>query len=133
PFTITAFDCADQIFIVSLGDLPSLRNTLRCLQTLERMGYKQDRIKILVNRFDKRQDITLKDMENALGYPVFWTFPNDYQAVITSINTGTPLFDSDSSVVARSIADFTRKVSNVQPDVKNGHREKSWLASLLRR
>ena len=133
PFTVTAFDCCDQIFIVSLGDLPSLRNTLRCLQTLERMGYTPDRIKIVANRFDKRQDISVKDMESALGYPVFWVFPNDYPAVITAINTGKPLFESPASPVARAIAEFTQKVAGVQPDSRNGHREKSWLSSLLRR
>lgn len=133
PFAVTAFDCSDQIFIVSLGDLPSLRNTLRCLQTLERLGYPRERIKIVVNRFDKRQDITLTDMEKALGHPIFWTFPNDYAAVITSINTGTPLFESSNSAVTRAIRDFTQKVADVNTESKNGHKERSWLSTLLRR
>ncbi|MBI1748433.1 MAG: AAA family ATPase [Acidobacteria bacterium] len=133
PFAITAFDCSDQVLIISLADLPSLRNTLRCLQTLERLGYKPERVKVVVNRFDRRQDITISEMEKALGKPIFWSFPNDYASAITSINTGTPLYESGQSPVARSIAEFTQKMANLQPSSQNGQKEKSWFHSLLRR
>jgi pilus assembly protein CpaE len=92
PATLASFEQADQIYFVSNIDLPSLRNIKRCLPLLERVtGGVENRVRLVVNRFNSANEITLDEVEKTLGIKVFWKLANDYEVVMRSINSGEPL------------------------------------------
>ena len=37
------------------------------------------------------EDVTLKHAQEALGLPIYWRTPSDYQTVVSSINKGQPV------------------------------------------
>lgn len=86
---------ADDILLVTLLNIPSLRNTKRYLEIFERLGCPSEKVKLVVNRYYRKAegDLSLKEAEEALGHPVFFSIPNDYLAAISSINQGVPLGD----------------------------------------
>lgn len=93
--TISALDLADAIYVVLLLDMPTIRSTFRCLEVLRRLGYSQEKVKLILNRFDPKKDvISSREVENTLGYPIYWKLPNDFNSVITAINQGQPIFDA---------------------------------------
>jgi pilus assembly protein CpaE len=55
-----------------------------------------------VNRYEKRTEVSLKDMEEVLGRTDSWMIPNDYFTTMNAINKGQPL----SSIAGR--ADVTK-------------------------
>jgi pilus assembly protein CpaE len=89
--TVAALDLSDSVFLISNGNLAALRNTLRFLQAFQRLGYAQSKVRVLVNRYSKNDEIDLPQIEKALKFKVFWTIPNDFRSMISSIQSGVPL------------------------------------------
>jgi pilus assembly protein CpaE len=117
PPTLATFEQADTVFLVTNVDLPSLRNITRCLPLLERMGQvkEDDWLRIVVNRYQASDPITLKEIEKTLGIPVYWTLANDYESVMNSINSGKPVVLLDKSAFARDMKAFVTDVSGTAP------------------
>lgn len=124
PPTLATFEQADSVFLVTNVDLPSLRNITRCLPLLERMGQVKDDdwLRIVVNRYQVSDPITLKEIEKTLGIPVYWTLANDYESVMSSINSGKPVVLSEKSAFARDMKAFVTDVTGSAPsrDSKSG-------------
>jgi pilus assembly protein CpaE len=85
------FESSDFILFNSVLNLPALKNAKRYLSAMERAGLHKDKIKLIVNRYAPKEDIKIADAERVLGTTIFQTVPNDYSAVISSINRGTPI------------------------------------------
>ena len=83
---------SDILLLVTILSLPCLSNTNKLLQSFTDLGYVQrERIKVVLNRFIKKSDISLKDAENGIGTKLFWTIPNDFKTTMAAINNGKPL------------------------------------------
>ncbi len=122
PDTLATFEQSDLVFLVSNADLPSLRNIQRGLPMMKRMLVKgQDQIRLVVNRYNPRDAISINDIQKALGIPVYWTMSNDYEAVVRSINAGKPLVLDGSSRYGRDLKAFAAAVAGVEASSKNGH------------
>ena len=101
---VAALDLSDSIFLISKGDLPALRNTQRYLHVFHRLGYSQNRVRILMNRYSRNDGIDLTQIERTLGFEIFWTIPNDFRAMISSIQMGVPLTATTQEVpLAKSL------------------------------
>ena len=113
--TVSALDQSSTIFLISNTDLPSLRNAQRCLSIFERMGYKKEKIKLLINRYQKSLEIRSKDIEDTLSFPVSWFFPNDWSTIMNAVNSGVPLSTVNHSEIAGSFSSFVQQVVGIQP------------------
>ncbi|MCM8776221.1 MAG: AAA family ATPase [Candidatus Omnitrophica bacterium] len=93
---ISAMDSSKYIMLTTDLHLPVLKNTLRCLEVFERLGYNQQKFKILLNRYNsKYQKFDLAKAEEILRYPITYAIANDYVTVSRSLNTGIPVADLD--------------------------------------
>jgi len=113
--TVSALDQSSTIFLISNTDLPSLRNAQRCLSIFERMGYKKEKIKLLINRYQKSLEIRSRDIEETLNFPVSWFFPNDWSTIMNAVNSGVPLSTVNHSEIAGSFTSFVQQVAGIQP------------------
>ena len=120
PPTLATFEQSDTVYLVTNVDLPSLRNITRCLPLLERMGQVKDDdwLRIVVNRYQASDPITLKEIEKTLGISVYWTLANDYEAVMNSINSGKPIVLSEKSAFARDMKTFVADISGSAPSME---------------
>jgi len=65
----------------------------------------------VVNRCSDTSAITVPQLEETLGVPVFGTITNDYAAVSTAINVGKPLCGGhDDSRAGRDIVALAKKL-----------------------
>lgn len=107
-----ALHAADQVFVVTNMDVPSLRNLKRCLPILDRVtAGDQSRLRLVVNRFTSKSLVNVKDIEETLGIDVYWTLSNDFETVITSISSGQPLVLQGSSRYARELKALARDIA----------------------
>jgi pilus assembly protein CpaE len=122
PPTLATFEQADQVYLVTNVDLPSLRNITRCLPLLERMGSVKgdDWLRLVVNRYQQSDPITVKEVEKTLGLPVYWTLANDFEAVMNSINTGKPVVLGDKSAFAKDLRQLTAAITDITPVSDDG-------------
>ena len=116
--TLAALDSADKLFMLTLPDLPSIRNTKRSLELFERLHYDPSKVVLIVNRHDAQEKLARDSMEEALGRPVQWSIPNDYVTVMRSINQGTSLHMIQPK--GRLVTNFDQLVSMHILDQVNG-------------
>ena len=71
---------AKRVFVVCTPELPSLHLAREKLAFLRSQGL-DSRVSILLNRAQKRHQITIPEMEKIFGLPIHMAFPNDYAGV----------------------------------------------------
>ncbi|HSG05085.1 MAG TPA: hypothetical protein VLB09_01680, partial [Nitrospiria bacterium] len=117
----------DEVLLVSLLNIPAIRNTKRYLEIFERLGLPPNRIKLIVNRYSRRSEdsLSIKEAEKALGHPVFATIPNSYATVISSINQGIPVAElSAGSPITKAFDDISDLLNTPSESLNgngNGH------------
>ena len=110
--SLRALDQADIIHPVLQLALPDIRDGRRLLDIFRSLGYPGERIRLIVNRYEKGGKLRLMDLEQALGADVVHTVPNDYLSATDSVNQGIPVLQlSRSSQVARSLAELVDLVA----------------------
>ncbi|PQP02222.1 histidine kinase [Massilia phosphatilytica] len=104
---ISALDQAASIFLVLQASVPHLRNADKLLSVFRSLDYTRDKIELIVNRYEKRSDITLDKIKRTLGPLEIHTIANGYRQVSTAINQGVPLVQLESRHgVIRNLSDL---------------------------
>jgi pilus assembly protein CpaE len=107
PVSIFALDHSDLIFPVLRLSIPHIRAGQRLLHLFQSLGYVGERVRILVNQYDKRGQIGLRTIEEAIGAKVSLVLPHDAKAVLDSVNQGVPVLKlQKSSPIAKSLAEL---------------------------
>lgn len=81
------------IFLTLNQEFPSIRNAQRYIATLNRLGFTQEQVRILINRYQKKTGpnvASLEQIRQTLNQPVFFGIP-DSPAFPASINQARPL------------------------------------------
>ncbi|MEI5996892.1 AAA family ATPase [Paraburkholderia bengalensis] len=118
--SIAALDQSDCIFPVLQLSLPYLRGGRRLLDIFRSLGYRGDKVRVLVNRYEKKGPVGLPELEKALGLRVATVIPEDGASVSASINQGVPILRlARSSGVAKGLCELVRSLSP-QPESGRG-------------
>jgi pilus assembly protein CpaE len=112
PCSVSALYTADLIGLVANPDVPCVRNAQRLLDRIGQLGPCAERVKILLNRAAEPYPIPPAQLQNALGQPIFHTFPSDYKAVSSALNSGVPLTLSGSTEISAQFDKFIRRIIN---------------------
>ncbi len=124
--TETVLEMADLIYLVTEADITSLRNAERFLSYLRRPGTPEDRLQVVLNRFDSRRtEISEERIARALSAPLKWKIPNDFAGVCRSLNAGTPLA-LENSPVSRVLHGMAREACG-QPASAETKRKWNWF------
>ena len=103
--------------MISKCNFPALRNAQKVLHVFDKLGYSANKVRIIINRYSKTEEIGLKDVEKALKFKVFWSIPSDFKSIIQSIQWGEPLtLRSQSTPLARSFYEMSAQVLGIQPE-----------------
>ena len=70
--TLAAFDAADRIVLITEGAVPSVRGTQRVLRLCRRLNYPDEKMCVVVNRFDAPGSLAVNDISAALRREVYW-------------------------------------------------------------
>ena len=118
--SIKALDRADTIYPVLQAGLPSIRNAKKMLAIFKSLDYGAAKIALIVNRFDRKGEIGVAEIERTLGKFTIHTVPNSYKHVTTAIDRGEPLVTSArSDPVLRIVAELADTLSPRPPAPRN--------------
>lgn len=85
---------SDTILLVSELNLPAIINAKKILDTLVGLGFSHGKnIKIVINRYQKKNTISPSEAEKTLGRRIVAMIPNDYETTMTAINSGKTIAD----------------------------------------
>jgi len=94
----TLLDLADTVYLVTEVSIPALRNARRLMSFIAGRD-RNPHMEVILNRFDAKEiEIDENSATKALGRPVDWKIPNDFESVRTAENTGVPLAMKVSSI-----------------------------------
>ena len=127
--SLKAIEMSDKVLFITLLNLPCLANTNKVLKSLSNIGIQPtDRFKIVINRFLKKSDISLKEAGDSVRSEIFWTIPNDYKKTMSAINQGKALQEiAPRAPITKNIAAL---VDLLRADGDVGKEKKGW--SLLK-
>jgi pilus assembly protein CpaE len=109
--TLAAIDVSDLIVLVTTQDIPAIKNCRLFLDLLQTLGIERERILFVMNRFDKRINITPERVADNLKQPVASVIPLDEQTATKAVNRGVPfVLDSKNQPAARGIFSLAESV-----------------------
>jgi septum formation inhibitor-activating ATPase MinD len=120
PATAAVFSAADQLYLVTTPEIPSIRNLKRFMSVLPSLtGSGVENVKVVVNRRRPERDtISLSDIGQVLELDVSWTLSDDPDGVLHSTNVGVPIVLNGSSRYSKDLKAFCRDIS--QADAEDG-------------
>jgi len=120
---LLVLDMADRILLTMTQDLPALKNANRCLTVLRDLGYGRDKLKLVLNRHQKRGQLDVDAIADALGMPVDGMVSNDFPTVIKAVNEGTLLSEAAPRArVTKDIVDLVPLVRQAEEPTEQPRR-----------
>ncbi len=114
--SLRVIEMSNIVLLITILSLPCLANTNRLIKSFLDLGYSDNaRIKVVLNRYMKTADISLKDAEAGIKQKLFWVIPNDYKTTMAAINSGKPL----SQIASR--AAITKNFESLAGTLKQPH------------
>lgn len=124
--SIQALDKADMIFPVIQQTLPFIRDAKRLIDVFRSLGYGEEKLRLIINRYDKKSEITLEDIKNTLRIPIFKSIPNNYSVVEESVNHGVPVIKiARRSPIAKMLLEIGAELG------ENNEQGGRWLKKLF--
>ena len=103
---------SEQVAIVMTAELPSVRNTVRYIEHLSKLGYSSSSIHVVLNRHSKKGPLSDDRIEKALGREISLRVPNSYNEVIRAINTGAPISSGNKSDFSAAIQKWAHQLAS---------------------
>jgi pilus assembly protein CpaE len=111
-------DLADEVYLVTSPEVMALHLARRRVTELLEMRVPKEKIRLVVNRFDSKQSLREKEIEQAVGLPVAQALSNDYATVSSAALKGMLLgTETDLGRQLHSLASHIAGANSKQPGV----------------
>ena len=110
---------SEQVAIVMTAELPSVRNTVRYIEHLAKLGYSSNSIHVVLNRHSKKGPLSDDRIEKAMGRAISLRVPNSYNEVIRAINSGAPISSGNKSDFGAAIHKWAHELASSHGSSKN--------------
>ncbi len=109
--TLAAIDVSDVLILVTTQDIPSIKNCRLFLDLSQTLGIERERILFVMNRFDRRINITPDRVTENLKQEVVSVIPFDEQTATKAVNRGVPfVLDNKNQPAARGVFSLAESV-----------------------
>ena len=109
---LQALDAADVILMVATPDMSSIRAVAAAMDTYEKLGYKKEKIKLVLNAIFPRSSLSKEKIESASGVSTVVTIPYVQDVFVDAINLGQPpLYHRPHESVSALLEDFALLMS----------------------
>ena len=106
-------DITDLLLLLAVPDIMTTKNIRLSLETLNTLGYPQEKIILVLNRANSKSGLSAIEMEEILHSKFKVVLPNDGKLVLSSINRGVPFTISDpNSILSREVQILAKKIYN---------------------
>jgi pilus assembly protein CpaE len=85
--SLTVMREANQIFVVTTPELSALRLARLKVLLLQKLDL-EEKASLVVNRVAKSNELSLQEIEQTVGLPVFMSFPSDYSGMMAAAREG---------------------------------------------
>ncbi len=119
--TLKALDSADKILLISGLDLATIFNSKRYIELFFKLGYPQEKIVLVLNRYTSYSGADLDQMEKLLEYPIAARIAlHDFDAMMNAINHGVPVIEkSPHAKMSEGIEKLVESLAGDQTNIED--------------
>ena len=130
---LTLLELADVILYVMTPDIPAMKNCRLWMELVKKLEFLEEKIKIVVNKYDERGAVDVKAIEEKLGNKAFAILPCDHVGVVDCINKGV-LFNvaRPNDLLALKIVELAKKIANPDADMSTPVSEKGGFWGVIK-
>jgi pilus assembly protein CpaE len=115
--TLAALDAADRIVLLTELKVPALRAAQRTLGVFRRLGYPNEKLGVVVNRFQSGDVVTPAEAADVLKADIYFRLPNDYKTCSQASTEGVPVGAGFAETrLAAAYVQLAQKLSGVDAD-----------------
>ena len=130
--TVKILDNSDEVLFPIVANIPNLQNVSRCLEFFNKIGYADDKIKLILNRVTKDDEIKSETIENTLNlddinraqiigsrmaFKNYTAFTNPGKEPVSSIFAATPLEGNLSGLTFSGCGDLNPLQNDIPHNV----------------
>ena len=122
----------DVLYLPCVVDfIPSIKDLKIGLDTLHKLQFDYQRVRLILNRNKAETQISTKDVEALLGRPFQYFISNDYQGIMQSIKEAKPVVLTEApNKLADEISDMVSEELGEKEETSGGI--SSWFGSLFK-
>lgn len=122
----------DVLYLPCVVDfIPSIKDLKIGLETLHKLQFDYQRMRLILNRNKAETQISIKDVEAIVGRPFQYFISNDYQGIMQSIREAKPVVLTEAkNKLADEISDMVSEELGEKEETSSGLA--GWLGSLFR-
>ncbi|MGH4122552.1 MAG: response regulator [Clostridium sp.] len=105
--TLYILDISEIVLFVTTMEIVALKNTKLGLGVMQSLGYDENKVKLIINKFTAKYGINKSEVEGAFRDTIFAWIPEEQNTVSISVNKGQPFCDShkyDKLKIGKAIA-----------------------------
>lgn len=110
----------DQIYLVTVAEVSAVRNVVRQLEYFSRADIARDKVRVVLNRHEKRNIIGDSQIEKVIEQKIYWRVPNHYPQVVKTIHAGDPIAQLSSSEVGANLKEWAGTIGRKPGEEKKG-------------
>jgi pilus assembly protein CpaE len=102
---------SEQLYIVTVAEVSALRNASRIVDYFDQEDVPDDKVRVILNRFEKRSPIPESQIEKLIQRKIFWTVPNQYHQAVKTISSGDSKGDISRSELIRNLKGWADSIA----------------------
>jgi pilus assembly protein CpaE len=112
---LSALDRSDVLLLICTPEVPTLKNVRLGLETLRKLSFPEDRVRIVLNRANADGGIGRAQVESVLAMPVSYELPSSPDVPV-AVNEGTPVsLSSPSSPFSIAVHELASSLIGLKP------------------
>ena len=112
--SLAAMDAADRILLLTELKVPALRAAQRMIGVFRRLGYPNDKLGVVVNRYQSEDVVSPSEAAEVLKTEIFFRLPNDYLTCSRAATEGVPVgAHAPQSKLAASYRQLAQRLSGM--------------------
>lgn len=109
---LVTFDLSDIIILLVTPELAGLKAARTALDIFDSLGYRKERLSIVLNWTFPKRGLPQRNIEDALRLPIDLVIPYDFAPFVDAINSGIPLLQANpSSRIAFELQKYAYQLS----------------------
>lgn len=124
PLSISMLDHSDRICVVTAPSIAFGRPSRRLLDILRALHYPDDKIRVVLNRTGRKNEVPRATMEEIFGMKVSFALPDDPATVDEAVSHGEPVAKlSKRSSIARALQSMAMQLAPSQEAERRNRQE----------
>ena len=110
-YTDKVISHSDQLYVVTVAEVSALRNASRIVDYFGQEDVPDDKVRVILNRYEKRSPIPESQIEKLIQRKIFWTVPNQYHQAVKTISSGDAKADISRSELIRNLKGWADSIA----------------------